>query len=446
MTLRKIIVQGAMGLLLAAVLMPRIAAASDGMICWSQQRETLAVSLKIGSGQFKDYFKRNEFLDGTKNFSWLNTISRAVSSDLLKIKGVIASSDVLRSNISADVILICGNDNIKTFEEALALYKEKKIKKIVITGGYGRLTFSLIETALQRKFPIKISKTEVLVYRDRKRLQELKAFDKKGELNKAVDKTESEIIKQIILILAAQGGMSETELAALEKNIYLEKTSQYTKANFRNAIDVLKQIRIDLGRDAEEHLEMVYIQTPHQQFRAKAIFNSLQDEWKNLKVKGTSYTVEFDINSFSRAQTTEMLIEEMWRLFLYAVKGDLTPEYKGKSGIDAIGQDYWEAVLGLIEEGTYKTQLQKLLYEIAVEMKTRKEGGVKKIFEKEEQLRNMLQGRKICPQLDFLISFAYAYDTQNKSRESAYKKIDMKIAGEKQAESSLAQNLIEGAI
>ncbi len=157
-----------------------------------------------------------------------------------------------------------------------------EVKKILISGGYGRLTLPLIKTALQEGFSVDISEHETLIPTDS--LAYLEILDKEKRLPEVVKMSESEIILQILSSIAKRKGF-----VVRKQDIYLEKQSQHTKANFVFAIPILEQIRADLRLEESQELLLVYIQTPHQQFRTKGTFNSLQEEWENRKIKGVSY-------------------------------------------------------------------------------------------------------------------------------------------------------------
>ena len=75
-----------------------------------------------------------------------------ILTGIFKFMPLLNANDVSKDNLNADVLFICGNDCLETFSEAINLYKEGKIRKILISGGYGRLTLPLIKAIKGRFF------------------------------------------------------------------------------------------------------------------------------------------------------------------------------------------------------------------------------------------------------------------------------------------------------
>jgi hypothetical protein len=67
--------------------------------------------------------------------------------DLIRLA---SASDVSREALDADVIMICGSDDLRTFAEAVAVYGEGKARVIMPSGGVGRLTLPLLRTVFDR--------------------------------------------------------------------------------------------------------------------------------------------------------------------------------------------------------------------------------------------------------------------------------------------------------
>ncbi|MFA6358535.1 MAG: phosphoglycerate kinase, partial [Candidatus Omnitrophota bacterium] len=303
------------------------------------------------------------------------------SQDIPILKELLNSSDVAPDDLKADVLIICGNDNIETFKEALRAYKEGKVRKILIVGGYGRLTLPLIRAALEENLSIDISDKETLIPNDS--LTGLEALDGEKRLGEVVKKSEAEIIYQILSSLALKEGF------VLDNNdVYLEKKSRHTKENFVLAVPIIGQIRKDLKLIGNDQLTVAYIQTPHQQFRTKGTFNSLAKEWQKLNVKGISYAIDWDIHDFKYEKLIEDIAGEMWRLVVYSAIGNLVVEYKGKTGLSAIPSNYWQMTMDLINSHPDKPALLKKLRKFAEDLKvdglsvfTREEDLVKKLTE-----------------------------------------------------------------
>lgn len=224
------------------------------------------------------------------------------SGDAAVVADFLSQSDVVEEKVSADAVFICGNDNIDTFREALTLYALGKVKNIIVSGGRGRLTESLLAKA---------------------------GITDNGSI------TEAEIIRRMLISMAVKLNIEEN---ALDNAIILEKEATNTRENFTK-LHALLQNRNDVT--GQRNIQsVVFIQTPIQQFRAQATFNAVFADMPS--VTGISFTIP------PAAVAPQQLIEELWRIILLTAKGDVLPRVNGKQGILAVPAEIWESAAVLL--------------------------------------------------------------------------------------------------
>ncbi|MCG2712044.1 MAG: hypothetical protein L6416_06945, partial [Candidatus Omnitrophica bacterium] len=322
------------------------------------------------------------------------------------------AQDSTFSELKADLLLLCGNYDIETFKEALRLYNAKKINKILIAGGYGSCTFPLFEAAQKAGFDFEIDEGVFITPDDDLRnlrlpgrngtvdLEALNNQPDRTEYKKIIPRSESEIINQIMRVLAKQMNVSLDE-----NDIYLETDSTNTAENFELAIPYIKQIKHDL---AKEEITVAYMQTPHLQFRAKATFNRFKKDWKNLGVKGISYTIDWDVSKLTQDEIIEKAAAELWRLIIYTAKGDLMPLYGKDEGLDSIPDEYWKRISQLVSQlnPSVREKVKKGLYDLSRTVKINNEF----VFASENGLRDYLNDKEVVASawLDSFINFVYS--------------------------------------
>lgn len=309
------------------------------------------------------------------------------------------------NDLNADVLLLCGNDDIGTFKETLRLYKAGKVEKILLTGGYGRLTYPLLVAAKEAKINVEINDQafitpnhdlENLLLPGTTEYVDLKALsDQKDrtEFKNIVKRSESEIINQIMSDLAVQMGIEVDE-----KDIYIEKDSTNTPENFKFAISHIEQIKRDLSKNK---LVVAYMQTPHQQFRTKASFNRFKREWNDIGVRGISYTIDWDTSILTQDQLIEKTASELWRVLIYAAKGDIAPVYKDKEGLESIPDTYWSKLIDLMKNHHDQTKLKEMLLALSVSE-----------YKEDNDLNDRLKdsGVNISNNAGQFIKWVYSYD------------------------------------
>lgn len=317
--------------------------------------------------------------------------------------------------LNADVLLLCGNDDIGTFQETLRLYKAGKVKKILLTGGYGRLTLPLMKAALKIGVAFKLYDNIIRSAGDLENLQipgyeepiNLELLDKqpgRDKFKKIIQVSEAVFINKVMHFLAKR-----MNIELDDKDIYLETKSTNTLENFKLAIPYLEQIKKDLDKD---EIKVAYMQVPHQQFRTKATFNRFKDEWKDIGVTGISYTTDWDTSDLSAEQKIEMIASELWRVAIYSAKGDLVPLYGEQEGLDAVPDEYWkqlaQAVYNL--DPVAKERLRSLLFNLSLGVKI----DNKQVFKTEKGLRDYLDTKGVVASgwLDSFINFIYTQSSK----------------------------------
>lgn len=319
-----------------------------------------------------------------------------INSALTGLKLLLNDKIFNHNELEADVLMICGNDDISVLEEAVSLYASGKINKILITGGYGRLTLSVIKTALSAGMEIKISKTRIL--KSKAELYELEALDHQNRLDEVVKYSEAFLIRQILKHIA-----QKTNIRLAKEDIILEQCSKNTRENFTNSVRILSNLRNSMKLST---LTFAYMIVPHQQFRAKATYNSLKEKWENINVKGISYTTDWFVNGTPVQELVNKIASEMWRLVLYTAKGDLVPRYSGRDGLNAIDAYYWDYLFDLINAYPEKGALRQILFKLAGQVDV---GGEKIYLSKNKLLHDLKlrSGEKVNPRIERFIDWIY---------------------------------------
>ncbi|MBU1147182.1 MAG: YdcF family protein [Candidatus Omnitrophica bacterium] len=166
--------------------------------------------------------------------------------ELQKIFTFLAERNELPSrNVPADLLILFGNDDIKTIEKAAGVYKDGLVNNIVVSGGRGRLAEPLIEHAQKEEYAIK------------------------GDLGVI---SEAEIMKQLLI----NNGVPEDK-------IIIEDKSTNTKENADN-------IKTKLEEKNFLQWTAVIMQVPLQQRRARLTFEkTFEKEIASGDVRYMSY-------------------------------------------------------------------------------------------------------------------------------------------------------------
>ncbi|MDP8230470.1 MAG: ElyC/SanA/YdcF family protein [Candidatus Gorgyraea atricola] len=333
-----------------------------------------------------------------------------------KIEHLLSNSDYtlkeLKNKFKNDkeprLLIICGNDDTRTIQEAAKLYEEGIVDYIFTTGGHARFTVSLIEKIVLEHGSAKISKSETITKKNLKKvLPELWELYNQGRLGERVTLSEAELTKDVLV----------ERFNVSKQAVFSEKLSRNTSQNF---IYVKKDI-VELEEKMGINFKTIfYIQIPHQQLRAKFTFNkAFKEEIRSGKVKGLSHTAKYDRSMLDQKELIKILIGEIWRIVIYSAKGDLIDFDKKDNNVQAwrtIAQDYWQFVNILVQEHGDVDDLRDFLYSLA------KVAG----YENRKDLIDGLDG-SIFPEVKKLIAWVYKAGTSKTDKSvddimSGYKK------------------------
>ena len=265
---------------------------------------------------------------------------------LLLLKERLATSDIKREALDADVLLVCGNSDLNVYEETLALYAQGKARTVILAGGHGRATIPLIKRALANGMEIMINENQTINIQDRDVLKDLDSLQQSEmpypDFVKAVASkiscSEAQIMMQIIRVMAKRRGFS-----LREKDFYLENELNITKSNFSLSVPLIESIRNDLHLETSCPLRMAFIHRPLEYYRTKSTCCLFAPEWNRLNVSIEGYTIDFDIHDFKLDDAIEVLVTEMWRLLIYSTNNDGNPAY-----LASLPDDTWQAAYELV--------------------------------------------------------------------------------------------------
>ncbi|MCL2143908.1 MAG: hypothetical protein FWH43_00210 [Endomicrobia bacterium] len=282
--------------------------------------------------------------------------------DLKESVSILSKSEESRLSADkpADFILICGNDNVNTFRKVLDLYKRGLVKKIIISGGFGRLTIPVLEEAVKLGIEIPISQTETIKnMQDYEKLIESLKDDKdntkidNSKREKRIKISEAEIIGLIMQEIAKRENINVNQV-----DLIFELTATNTPGNFTN-----KTVR-ELIENSKKPIRFAYIQTPLQQLRAQATFNKfIEDMIKEGKitkddVEGISVTAEPLFENMDSEQILDIIASELARIIIYSLKGDILPSINKDNVFENIPVSVWTQISDLIKKSGNKAQIQ----------------------------------------------------------------------------------------
>ncbi len=303
----------------------------------------------------KAYQKEAERL--TDRVKWFkDTLPMIMVKELLNVR------DVSRENLNADVLLICGNDMLDAFAEAVELYASGKVRKIVVSGGLGKGTISLIRSALLERIPIRISDNEVISHESH--IRHLEALDRAGKLTTVLKASEADIICQIMRYMARkrvdQNG-NPASIVIKEEDIIREEKTTNMLEYFTNCKPILYKLRYEFGLPDSTPLTIAYIHVPATQFRTKSYFESMfHSDISSGAFRGISYTVEQDIFKQRREFVQEEMLREMFGIVIYSLSGHMSPAYDGKRGLREIPDKYWEAAAAIADDYLHPERIRNL--------------------------------------------------------------------------------------
>ncbi|MCX5711117.1 MAG: glycogen/starch synthase [Candidatus Omnitrophica bacterium] len=217
--------------------------------------------------------------------------------------------------VRVDFLLLMGNEDLRIAQKVFGLFSQGIGRRILISGGIGRLTDPLRKRAAE----MGISGTE--------------------------NACEAEILRSALIRMAeaADNLPGQREIIAKlqdDETVLLEGKSRYTLENFEKSRELLMQKGIFQEGKA---LSILYIQKPLQQLRTRGMFQKVfADEIKMNMVKGISYTTGFIKEDVSPELLISDLVGEMFRLIVNIQKGDVILKSDSGDGIKSIAGRYWE--------------------------------------------------------------------------------------------------------
>ena len=262
-----------------------------------------------------------------------------------------------RNDKKPKLLIICGNDDLKTVQAAAELYKEGVVNYIFTTGGQARLTIPLIKNIVLEYGSVKISKDEEVTKENlEKVLPELQKLYDQGKLRERVTLSESELIKNVL----------EEKLGVFKDAIFFESRSTNTPRNFIYAKEEIARLEKEIGISLET---IFYIQVPHQQLRTRFTFNNIfEEQIKTGKIKGVSYTIKYDTTTISQKELIKLLSGEVWRIVIYSAKNDLLDFDRAGNRIQpwsTIDPKYWRFINMLIQYYNDDFDMRGFLYNLA---------------------------------------------------------------------------------
>ena len=164
--------------------------------------------------------------------------------------------------------------------------------------------------------------------------------------------TEAAIIKWIMLESARQEGLTRKDINNLIRAISLETDAANTLQNIENIFSQQEFLDFISGQD---NIDVVIIQNPFSQLRAKATLNKyLHSDRRNAAAQNKTFnihTMKFDDNSLDYYTTTDKLnksLGEWTRLIAYTLKGDIYPIIGQQEGLNAIPSEVFKSLFPLL--------------------------------------------------------------------------------------------------
>lgn len=331
--------------------------------------------IALSSGQISDYKKFHEQIRDNINqqelLDFANGIAKQIiltkkQNALFEMTNFLSQSEEFTEQL--DALIICGNDDFSTFRKAFDLYKNGKAKKLIITGGYGRLTMPLIENIRKNqqertgKLQGTINNIDDLLLLSESEFKKLQNMDDL-QRKQIVHVSEADIIKYIILDMAKQD-----KFKISEEDIILETQSTNTPENFRNVLQ-LKEFN-DILSNTNRSVKIGFIQTPLSQFRA---FSTMNKEFEKLISSGKIIPYSVSVGNIYQNEDAENVLKgsvsEIARLIAYTLNGDMMPTLNGKQGLTAIPVEIFKSMLLSVSDMSNEDKI--ILYKLFESIKNR---------------------------------------------------------------------------
>jgi len=281
---------------------------------------------------------------------------------MMTLKELLNKKDVSKEDLSADVLFICGNDMLDVFEEAVEFYVSGKVKKILISGGLGKGTISLIKSALLERIPIRISESEIISHESH--IRRLERLNKEGKLRTVLKVSEADIIRQIMRHMARNRKDAEGNPAPIiirEEDILCEEKTTNIVEYFTNSRSILYKLRHDLQLASYQPLTVAYMHDGAIQFRTKSLFETIyRADIESGAIRGISYTLDHDLFGLRRETVQESMLREMFAMIIFSLAGHVVMDYEGQRGLDKIPQKYWQAAMEIMDRYSDKERIRRL--------------------------------------------------------------------------------------
>ncbi|MCL2388769.1 MAG: hypothetical protein FWC85_00115 [Elusimicrobia bacterium] len=297
---------------------------------------------------FKDNFKTKE---------------QQIATNINKLIALLSRSEQLTTDSPADFLLICGHDNADIFKKALQLYNEGATKRIIISGGFGWGTMSLLERTAKAAIPVKISNNITI--------SNIADFENKiGNLTENQQRdffsanglSEAKIIEIVLRHHAYNMGI---EIAA--GDLILETQARHTGENFTLTRDIILEYIIENARPARP-IRLAYMQIPVQQLRTHGTFmQTFAAELEQGKIEGISITIPYvherrNENLSETDEQIQSIAGELLRMLIYSKHnwGD-NADLKIPSPVTA---DVLPVIIGLIENSQNPQAIKTYLFRL----------------------------------------------------------------------------------
>ena len=327
--------------------------------------EYLALS-KDANLDYIAFHKRLEQDSGQRD---LMNFARSIVGDVLRMKNalfeetdvLLYSDEIPESDPSTTAAIICGNRMLSSFEKTFNLYREGKVDKIFISGNT-RGSLDLLTKLRASKYSSDIAKTSNNLVNPKSIEDFLSLTDEafkeiaegKVKISLTDEVCEASIIKWVILKCAADSELTDEEITVLENNIILETVASNTPENFRNIVN-MKEFR-DFVSENKDGSQLIIIQTPFSQVRAKSTLNKimLEDgirdffEDKNVVLYNVSTGVSSQDYHFNSVRALTLSLGEWTRIIAYTLKGDIVPTFNDEHGLGSIPLEALKNILALL--------------------------------------------------------------------------------------------------
>ncbi|MBR4632491.1 MAG: hypothetical protein IKO48_04140 [Elusimicrobia bacterium] len=349
--------------------------------------------------EFENFEGQRKLMDKAKESA--PNISRTREQMLNEIYGLMEKDDFVQTDADKTIAFMFGNLNVDSFIKTYKLYTDKQVGRIFISGNIRgslgilkilrdmknhpeykpfldgivqdgdrasvrtvRDLLSLSEAEFNKLTSKELENIEAELKKIRTEVDPLQEFEKrplnerpsKNEIFELVSRdglNEAAIIKWIMLESARQENKTRKEIIDLIRSMSLETVASNTLQNIENICATEEFKDFIKGKN---DIDVIIIQNPFSQTRAKATFNKYLHENKNGEVlQGKNFaihTMNFDGYDLDYYPTTEKLMKSLgeWtRLIAYTLKEDIIPIRDKKEGLDAIPSDiFTDNVLPLI--------------------------------------------------------------------------------------------------